>query len=148
FKIVMASGIKGFLGQADAKDILYKAVHQEAEGTYFEAEGTLPLNHKEQWIAFNSGPEGEMILSDDYSRKITNGQSSLYLDGVQEIKGKFKSGSVVRLMDSQGAEIGLGIVNYSSVQLQELDKKKELMNKAVIDQEAFVCHVDLSLPVY
>ncbi|MCY8277798.1 PUA domain-containing protein, partial [Bacillus inaquosorum] len=93
-------------------------------------------------------PEGEMILSDDYSRKITNGQSSLYLDGVQEIKGKFKSGSVVRLMDSQGAEIGLGIVNYSSVQLQELDKKKELMNKAVIDQEAFVCHVDLSLPVY
>ncbi|MCI4140299.1 glutamate 5-kinase, partial [Bacillus vallismortis] len=43
---------------------------------------------------------------------------------------------------------GLGIVNYSSVQLQEPDKKKELLNKAVIDQEAFVCHVDLSLPVY
>ncbi|OBA04013.1 glutamate 5-kinase [Bacillus subtilis] len=147
FKIVMASGIKGFLGQADASDILYQAVHEEAEGTYFEAEGTLPLNHKEQWIAFNSGPEGEMILSDDYSRKVTNGQSSLYLDGVQEIKGKFKSGSVVRLMNSQGAEIGLGIVNYSSVQLQEPEKKEELINKAVIDQEAFVCHVDLSLPV-
>ncbi|MEI1421625.1 glutamate 5-kinase [Bacillus cabrialesii] len=146
FKIVMASGIKGFLGQADAGDILYQAVHEEAEGTYFEAEGTLPLNHKEQWIAFNSGPEGEMILSDDYSRKVTNGQSSLYLDGVQEIKGKFKSGSVVRLMDSEGAEIGLGIVNYSSVQLQEHEKKEELLNKAVIDQEAFVCHVDLSLP--
>ncbi len=66
-----------------------------------------------------------------------------YLDGVQKIKGKFKSGSVVRLMDSQGTEIGLGIVNYSSVQLQEPEKKKELINKALIDQEAFVCHVDL-----
>lgn len=96
---------------------------------------------------FNSGPEGEMILSDDCSRKITNGQSSLYLDGVQKIKGKFKSGSVVRLMDSKGTEIGLGIVNYSSVQLQEPEKKKELTNRALIDQEAFVCHVDFSLPV-
>lgn len=147
FKIVMASGIKGFLGQADAGDILYHAVHEQAEGTYFEAEGTLPLNQKEQWIAFNSGPEGEMILSDDCSRKITNGQSSLYLDGVQKIKGKFKSGSVVRLMNSKGMEIGLGIVNYSSVQLQEPEKKKELTNRALIDQEAFVCHVDFSLPV-
>lgn len=47
----MASGIKGFLGQADAGDILYHAVHEQAEGTYFEAEGTLPLNQKEKWIA-------------------------------------------------------------------------------------------------
>ncbi len=62
FKIVMASGIKGFLGQANIPDILLQAVDEAAEGTYFEAEGTLPLNHKEQWLAFNSGPEGEIVM--------------------------------------------------------------------------------------
>ncbi|MGR0121116.1 glutamate 5-kinase [Bacillus halotolerans] len=148
FKIVMASGIKGFLGQADAADILYQAVHGEAEGTYFEAEGTLPLNQKEQWIAFNSGPEGEIVLSDDCSGQIADGQSCIYPDGVREIKGKFKSGAVVRLTDSHGEDIGLGIVNYSSSQLETPGKNKGMKNKAVIDPEAFVCHVDLSLPVY
>ncbi|MCY8977550.1 glutamate 5-kinase [Bacillus atrophaeus] len=151
FKIVMASGIKGFLGQADSPDILRHAVTELAEGTYFEAEGTLPLNHKEQWIAFNSGPEGEIVLVDEYTDQIAGGQLCLYPEGVNEIKGRFSSGSVVRLLDQNDEELGLGIVNFSSAQLQTWQKDplkhKDMLNKAVIDQEAFVCHVELSLPL-
>lgn len=88
------------------------------------------------------------MLSNDCSGQIADGQSHIYPDGVREIKGKFKSGAVVRLTDSHGEDIGLGIVNYSSSQLETPEKNKGMKNKAVIDPEAFVCHVDLSLPVY
>ncbi len=60
FKIVMASGIKGFLGQANIPDILLQAVDEAAEGTYFEAEGTLPLNHKNNGLHLIPAPKAKL----------------------------------------------------------------------------------------
>ena len=37
---------------------------------------------------------------------------------IEQIKGRFSCGAVVRLLDQQGEELGLGIVNYSSAQLK------------------------------
>ncbi|WEV83724.1 glutamate 5-kinase [Bacillus velezensis] len=146
FKIVMASGIKGFLGQANIPDILLQAVDEAAEGTYFEAEGTLPLNHKEQWLAFNSGPEGEIVMEND--RDVANGNMELSPQDIEQIKGRFSSGAVVRLLDQQGEELGLGIVNYSSAQLKTFKETPHKQgDQSVIDPEAFVCHVELSIPI-
>ncbi|WP_049628595.1 glutamate 5-kinase [Bacillus sp. JFL15] len=148
FKIVMASGIKGFLGQANAPDILLQAVEEAAEGTYFEAEGTLPLNHKEQWLAFNSGPEGEIVMEKKSSRDIANGNVALSPQDIEQINGRFSSGAVVRLLDQQGEELGLGIVNYSSAQLKTYkETPHKQTGQSVIDPEAFVCHVELSIPI-
>lgn len=148
FKIVMASGIKGFLGQANIPDILLQAVDEAAEGTYFEAEGTLPLNHKEQWLAFNSGPEGEIVMEKESSRDVANGNMELSPQDIEQIKGRFSSGAVVRLLDQQGEELGLGIVNYSSAQLKTFkETPHKQTDQSVIDPEAFVCHVELSIPI-
>lgn len=54
---------------------------------------------------------------------------------------------MVRILDQDGREIGLGVVNYAS---DELARKSDLLQDEivhVVDLEAFVCHLDLSISV-
>ncbi|ASB88995.1 glutamate 5-kinase [Bacillus sonorensis] len=151
FKITMASGIKGFLGRADSPDILYEAISGTARGTYFEPNAAShTLNHKKQWIAFNSGPEGDIIVSNE-SKELIIDRKSLYPSSIYEINGRFSNGSVVRILDQEGEEIGLGVVNFSSSQLRKWKKgtnqETAASSQAVVDRDAFVCHLELSIPL-
>ncbi|MFC0189335.1 glutamate 5-kinase [Fictibacillus aquaticus] len=143
-KISMASGISTFLGKADIPDILIDAVNGNAHGTYFENKPeSANLDRKRQWIAFNSGPEGKIIIHKKAKEALLEGSKSLYSGDVKEVKGKFENGAVVKIGDDSGEEIGVGVVNYSTEQLQEgTDGKK----KAIIDREAFVCYFDFCIP--
>lgn len=144
FKIAMASGIKGFLGDATEKDIIYRSVLGEAEGTYFEADQDMDyLNRKKQWIAFNSGPVGEIIMKMD--DQIPH---SVEFHNISAIKGNFKQGDVVRILDETGARIGLGIVNQAASELwQALASPVRNIEETIVDQEAFVCELEHTVPI-
>jgi glutamate 5-kinase len=149
-KIAMALGINIFLGKASNPNILIDAVHQKAKGTYFEVENnTVCLNQKKQWIAFNSGPKGKITLTNKAQTLLVDKKQSVYIHEVLELDSYFKEGSVIRLCKENGEEIGLGIINYSSDQLQEyLDETENEQThiKPVIEIENFVCHLDVSIP--
>ncbi|MBD8070523.1 glutamate 5-kinase [Bacillus sp. PS06] len=150
-KIAMALGINTFLGKASHPNILIDAVHQEAKGTYFEAtDDTVCLNQKKQWIAFNSGPKGKITLTSKARTLLIDKKQSVSIQEVLDLEGYFKEGSVIRLCEQNGDEIGLGIVNYSSDQLQEyIDKTENGQThiKPVFEIENVVCHLDVSIPV-
>lgn len=152
FKITMASGIKGFLGRADTPGLLHEAISGTAKGTYFIPNAdSHTLNHKEQWIAFNSGPEGDIVVHNESKEFIIDRKKSLYPSSIYEINGRFSNGSVVRILDQEGEEIGLGVVNFSSSQLRKWKKdtnqETAASSQAVVDREAFVCHLELSVPL-
>ncbi|SNZ02438.1 glutamate 5-kinase [Terribacillus aidingensis] len=144
FKIAMASGIKGFLGEATAEDIIYRSVLGDAEGTYFEASEDIDsLNRKKQWIAFNSGPVGEIII-----KNINQSPILINLSDIQTVKGNFKKGDVVRIQNEAGERIGLGIVNQDASELwQALASPVKNMEETIVDQEAFVCELDHTVPI-
>ncbi|MFP7493161.1 glutamate 5-kinase [Terribacillus saccharophilus] len=144
FKIAMASGIKGFLGDATEEDIIYQSVLGQADGTYFEAaQDADHLNRKKQWIAFNSGPEGEIII-----KKTEQLPASIVFTDVLSIKGNFKKGNVVRIQDETGARIGLGIVNQAASELwQDLSSPVRNKQETIVDQEAFVCELEHTVPI-
>ncbi|PAD34841.1 glutamate 5-kinase [Terribacillus saccharophilus] len=144
FKIAMASGIKGFLGDATEEDIIYSSVLGEADGTYFEADQDMDyLNRKKQWIAFNSGPVGEIILKRDDQTP-----HSVEFQNISTIKGNFKKGDVVRILDETGARIGLGIVNQAASELwQALASPVRNIEETIVDQEAFVCELEHTVPI-
>ncbi|MBM7619104.1 glutamate 5-kinase [Bacillus tianshenii] len=143
-KIAMASGIPAFLGKAGVPDILLQAVEKQALGTYFESNGN--LNHKKQWIAFNSGPEGEVILSENADISML-GKKRLLPSSISKVKGYFQEGSVVRILDFEGNRIGLGVVNYSSEQLREYDQSENKYTEEVVKHDDLVCHLEASIPV-
>ncbi|MBM7553793.1 glutamate 5-kinase [Thalassobacillus pellis] len=152
FKITMASGISAFLGKANRPNVVYDAVYHDAVGTYFEPKpDTENLDHKKQWIAFNSGPEGKVIIDQDAKETIVEQKKSLSPSNIHHVSGRFKKGAVVRIMGVHGEEIGLGVVNYSSETISKMVSltMDELASyeQAAIEKEDFVCHLEVSVPV-
>jgi glutamate 5-kinase len=143
--IAMAYEIPAFLGNSTTPNIIYDAVHSSAKGTYFDQKEALPLdlNDKKCWIAFNSGPEGELIVNEKGNTAIAEHENSLLPKGIDYVKGHFKKGAVVKLTTMDGEDIGLGVTNFSSKQLKQLkghetdqiteitdEKEKEAVSKS------------------
>ncbi|MBX0359282.1 glutamate 5-kinase [Halobacillus sp. Nhm2S1] len=152
FKISMASGISSFLGKANTPNIVYDAVYGDATGTYFETTtDSENLDQKKQWIAFNSGPEGEVIIDHRAKESIVEMKKSLLPMNVHHVKGRFEKGAVVRIHDLDGDEIGLGVVNYSSDEMEKMisltEPELESYEQAAIERKDFVCHLEVALPV-
>jgi glutamate 5-kinase len=146
-EIAMAAGIDSFLGKAGCENILMDAVIGTAKGTYFEQKpDAMNLDDKQQWIAFHSGPEGKVTISARGKAAIMNKHENLYRSEIQEVKGEFKDGAVVRILDEEGKQIGLGRINYSNEQLVEDVSKKARDRQPAIEQETFVCSLDFKLP--
>ncbi|QHE51789.1 glutamate 5-kinase [Pontibacillus sp. HMF3514] len=152
FKIAMASGISSFLGKASNPDIVYKAAHNEAVGTYFSSNvESNNLDQKQQWIAFNSGPEGDVIVDASTVETVIEAKESLQPENVHSVKGDFDEGAVVRILDLEGEEVGLGVVNYSSEtfkQIKESESKDlEQYQQAAVESDDLVCHLEISIPI-
>ena len=100
-KIAMASGISTFLGNATKKNIIVDAVFGKARGTYFKPETPLVhLNQKEKWIAFNSDPEGEIIIYPMEIQRLVENQQISLPTGIHQITGQFEKGAVIRILDT------------------------------------------------
>lgn len=151
-KIAMASGISSFLGNATTKHIVYDAVHNNAKGSYFEPKDNIQnLNQKKQWIAFNSGPEGEVTVNHTIREAIIKKRISLNPTDLRTVSGRFDKGAVVTIIDVDGEVIGLGIMNYSSKALNKLINKTGIETisdeKVAIESKHLVCHLDADVPV-
>lgn len=151
-KITMASGISSFLGNATTKHIVYDAVHHDAKGSYFEPKKNIQnLNQKKQWIAFNSGPEGEVTVNPTIREAIIKKRINLHPTDIHTVSGRFDKGAVVKIIDIEGEVIGLGIVNYSSKGLNKLINQTSIEVKdneqAAIENKHLVCHLDAEVPV-
>jgi glutamate 5-kinase len=150
-KIAMASGIPTFIGKASRKNIVIDAVSGKAKGTYFKRKPTLnKLNQKKKWIAFHSGPEGDIVINQPAKEIMVKNRQSLTVSGIHQVMGKFEKGSVIRVNDCKGNEIGLGIVNYSASDLKRLLEKKSISAitpEFVIKKEDFVCHLEAQFTV-
>lgn len=149
-KIAMASGITTFLGKAGVPFILIDAVNHRAKGTYFKAENNMiNLDHKKKWIAFNSGPEGKIVINEQAKNTLVKSKQNLTPSGIKQISGYFNQGAVIRVLTEDEVEIGLGVIRCSSKELLEF-KGQEMLRHDDIDVmliEDFVCHLDVSMSV-
>lgn len=150
-KIAMASGIATFLGNASIKNIIVDALSGEAKGTYFKGEKpAITLNHKRKWIAFNSDPEGKIFIKESAKNSLLEKQQSLLPTGVYKTTGQFEKNAVIRIYDNNNDEIGLGVVNCSSEELQQYIQQNIDIQEStpfVIDINQFVCHLDVPITI-
>jgi glutamate 5-kinase len=150
-RIAMASNIITFLGKTSTTNIVIDAVLGKAKGTYFKAETpSINLNQKKKWIAFNSRPEGEIIINHLAKKLIIENQQSLLASGIYQVKGQFEKGAVIRIIDTYGNELGCGVVNFSAEELQQLTEQGSditIDSLFVMDINLFVCYSDVPITV-
>ena len=87
-----------------------KAVRDGAKATLFHPSST-PLAAWKQWIAGSVAPAGSLTLDEGAVRALRAGKS-LLPSGVVTVKGRFEKGDSVRLIDTAGTRLGVGLVNY------------------------------------
>jgi glutamate 5-kinase len=91
-----------------------------------DACGTLILPAKERisarkhWMRYNLKPEGTLVIDDGAARAITSSGKSLLPIGLISVSGHFEHGAAVNVTDSRGVVLALGLVNYSSEELQKI----------------------------
>ena len=126
-KISTSSSIPMVIVNGQTKNILESVFNGENIGTWF-----YPKEHKlharKRWIAFGTTLKGKLIVDKGAANALKTGENSLLSSGIIKIQGRFTLGMIVSIVDEEDMEIGRGIVNYSS---EEIDLIKGLKSSEI-----------------
>lgn len=78
------------------------------------------IPRRKYWLAYNLDPLGEVIVDAGARDALIMGGKSLLPIGVQAVQGCFEPGDLIRIVDPNGRELGLGLCNFSSEELSKI----------------------------
>lgn len=119
-KTALSFGVKVFVGQGSGKEKLYNVLKGEGKGTYFGSSALSTMKNKKQWIAFHADVKGSLIVDQGAKMALQEQGKSLLPSGITAVEGNFDKGDVVEVITSFGERIGKGLVNYSSVLVEQV----------------------------
>jgi glutamate 5-kinase len=101
---------------ADARepDALDAVLAGDDVGTLFVASDDR-LSAKKYWIAFTLRPRGDVLLDRGACEAVRARKKSVLSVGVLGVRGDFRAGDAVRLLDADGHEIGRGLARCAAV---------------------------------
>ena len=107
------AGAHVVIADARAEDVLGDVLAGKDVGTLFCPTGER-LSARRYWIAFTLRPQGDLILDRGAVVAVKDKGKSVLAIGVLGVRGDFREGDSVRLVDPDGAEIGRGLARCSS----------------------------------
>ena len=102
-------------------DILDRAFAGEHVGTWV-CPGEQAVSRRKYWMAYQSEPQGTVVVDEGAARALEEKGGSLLPGGVIAVEGSFEPGALVRVVCGEH-HIGVGLSNYSS---EDLDRIKGL----------------------
>lgn len=118
-RIATSSGIRVRLADGRDPAVLEALLAGERVGTVFQPSPT-PLPDRKGWLAHALLPKGSLHLDAGAERALTRQGASLLAVGVRAVEGDFGRREAVRLVASDGRELGRGLATLSSRELREL----------------------------
>jgi glutamate 5-kinase len=82
------------------------------------------MRSRKHWIAFALRPVGALALDRGAAEALRNKGRSLLASGVRDVRGNFRSGDCVSLLDNDDVEFGRGLVNYPAADVLRLRGKQ------------------------
>jgi len=105
-------GTTVYIAKGDEMDVLLRITRGETIGTQF-----LPVTNKlegrKRYILAGGNAEDEIVVDAGACRALGRG-GSLLPPGIVDVKGNFDRGDTVRVVNTVGKVIALGLVNYSA----------------------------------
>lgn len=118
-KIVTNSGELAIIANGIIPNILFKIFSGEEIGSFFLPQ-VKKISSKKRWIAFNLQVKGKIIIDQGAINAIKLKGKSLLPSGIKEIKGNFKAGELVEILDNKENFIARGLVNYDSSEIKKI----------------------------
>ncbi len=118
-KKTMHFGIPTLLANGLDSKVMDRVFAGEAVGTLFWS-GKEKIRNRKHWIAHTLKPSGVLTVDAGARKALLEGRKSLLPAGVVGVKGAFEFGNAVSIQDEAGAEIGRGLVNYNTADLEQI----------------------------
>jgi len=117
---VAGMGIPVIIANGKTENILNRLMNGEKLGTKFNPKKSTSSYKK--WIAHShSNTKGHVIVNHGAKLSLTSKAAvSLLLIGVIKIEGDFKKGDIIKILDENHNEIGLGQTRYNSKKAESL----------------------------
>ncbi len=116
-------GVPTLILSGQQRFTLEKAFAGEELGTLVLA-GSRCITRRKFWLAYNLDPAGEIIIDSGAARAIHDRGKSLLPAGIVEVGGEFGKGDMVRLLDVDKRQLGVGLSNYDSADLSRIKGHK------------------------
>jgi glutamate 5-kinase len=128
---------------ADARSagIVDAVLSGEDVGTLFVASSER-LSAKKFWIAFTLRARGDVLLDRGAAEAVSARGKSVLSVGVLGVRGDFRAGDAVRLLDTEGREIGRGLVRCTASEAAMVAGKTREDLPESIAELALLVHAD------
>ncbi len=110
-KVATTSGVWAKIVNGKTPNIIAN-IFDDNVGTTFVPNQNMP--HKKRWIAYATNIMGEIKVNKGAKDAIIENQKSLLSIGIVDVKGDFKKGEIISIVDEDSTEFARGIVNYDS----------------------------------
>ena len=140
---VNSAGVPMVIARGDLPNILLKLFAGQKHGTYF-----IPKNQKlasrKCWIAFSLTPKGILKIDEGAVKALLKKGKSLLPSGIIAVQGDFGVGAPVEFQNRDNESVGIGLVNYSSTEIQKIRGLKSNHIKQVLGHKSYdeVIHRD------
>ena len=140
---VNSAGVPMVIAKGDKPNILLKLFAGQEHGTFFVPKKQ-KLASRKCWIAFSLKPKGVIKIDDGAAKAILENGKSLLPSGIISAKEDFGVGAPVEFRNQQNETLGIGLVNYSAVEIQKIKGLKSNRIKQVLGHKSYdeVIHRD------
>lgn len=142
-KKTMSFGIPTLVVSGLDEKIIENIFAAKEVGTLFWS-GKGKIRDRKHWIAHTLKPAGTLTVDEGARKALVERGKSLLPAGLIKVKGKFEFGSALTLVDESGKEIGRGLVNYSSRDLEQIKGMKTSAVRSLMGESYYeeVIHRD------
>ncbi|MCW9717422.1 glutamate 5-kinase [Avibacterium sp. 21-599] len=120
--VATRSGVETIIAPGNRPNVIVDLAYGENIGTKFTVQ-TDRLESRKQWL-FAAPSAGTIIIDEGATSAVLMQHKSLLPAGIAQIEGRFSRGEVVKIQQSNGNVIALGIPRYNSDALNLIKGKK------------------------
>lgn len=112
-KLATSSGVRVVIAAGKEPEVVSKLAAGESLGTQFLPSRT-HIESRRRWMISGLCTRGKLVVDSGAALALKKQNRSLLAAGIKNADGKFGRGDIVAIYDTEGTQIGCGIVNYSS----------------------------------
>ena len=112
-KLATTSGVTVIIADGREADIILRVAAGEAVGTRFKPAAS-KLESRKRWMLSGLSTKGKLVVDSGAALALKKQKRSLLAAGIKQIEGTFQRGDIVNIYDPDGVQIGCGITNYGS----------------------------------
>jgi glutamate 5-kinase len=115
-RLATSTGVTVVIADGREPDIILRLAKGEALGTRF-LPFTSKLESRQRWMLSGLATKGRLVVDSGAATALRKQKKSLLAAGIKGASGEFQRGDIVNIFDPEGSQLGCGITNYSSADI-------------------------------